>query len=149
LAGFGVINITSAPDTGVLRYVEQVRVHDLDSETSGRNFLPVAETMDVSQITSMSSPKGACPGDSGGPAFASNKTHELTLLGILSLGETGRFSPSSAAYCLGHAPGSISTVGNIFTDVRAYAAWISEIKDRFSTDKINRPSPVVSPAVAW
>jgi secreted trypsin-like serine protease len=67
------------------------------------------------------------PGDSGGPAFSVDTSGDLTVLGILSLGEAARFDGNTGfTRCLGHKSGGNSTEGNIYTDIRAYRQWIAQ-----------------------
>ncbi len=62
------------------------------------------------------SPKGACSGDSGGPAYSNNKG-VLTLMGVIVRGP-------------GDDGGGCSSSMNILTDVRAYHDWILEEIDK-------------------
>jgi secreted trypsin-like serine protease len=124
LAGYGVTSSTKLDDSGVLRYVDDVEVYAADDDTRARHFLAAATTLDVARILRGERPRGACPGDSGGPAFVHAKDG-LRLSGILSLGEGERAGPDSTmVLCLGHAPGGAPKVGNLYTDVRAYRDWI-------------------------
>ena len=132
LAGFGLIEVMNAPDTGVLRYVNEINVHPRDEQIKSRRFLAVANTVDVRYITRQNPARGACPGDSGGPAIVETN-NSFSVLGILSLGESGKFDRTAQiSYCLAHEPGKSSTPGNLYTDLRPYYNWISTASERFS-----------------
>lgn len=127
LAGYGITSAFNVDTSGVLRFVSDVLIHPLDEEYTQRLWLPVAQTMDVTKIDGPVAPKGACPGDSGGPALSFDQNGAMTVLGILSLGESSRYDDSTAfTRCLGHKATETSKIGNVYTDIRHYKSWIED-----------------------
>lgn len=96
LAGFGVSFNRNLNNTGVLRQVA----------TSMGNSAPKLKKFGVGQLG-----KGACAGDSGGPAFIKNND-AFELVGATSTGI------EILGTCIG--------VANNYTDVRYYKDWIEQ-----------------------
>lgn len=97
LAGYGVTLKRSKPDTGKLR---QVTVK-FKSSNSKRKAFSVGKFF-----------RGACAGDSGGPAYVKVGS-ELQLAGATSTGV------EIFGYCIG--------IHNNYTDVRQYSDWIAKV----------------------
>jgi secreted trypsin-like serine protease len=126
LAGFGITRSSNVGDTGVLRFVQGIKVFAQDSNDLSRSQIGIGETTSVTELAKGTLAKTACPGDSGGPAFVEN-SNDLRLLGILSLGESAKMDDNASfAYCGGHAANETPKISNIYTDVRAYKDWIQK-----------------------
>jgi hypothetical protein len=95
LAGFGVTTSRDNNDTGVLRQV------DVPNNGADAN---------IKRIQVGSFGRGACAGDSGGPAYAMENGH-LVVVGATSTGA------ELAGRCLG--------LLNFYTDARYYRDWIT------------------------
>jgi secreted trypsin-like serine protease len=98
LAGFGVPFSRSAGNTGTLRQVD-VRVSSVDAK--------------IARVSVGALFKGACAGDSGGPAYA-KEGNEWKLVGATSTGA------EILTACLG--------IVNNYTDVRQYKDWIAGVE---------------------
>lgn len=96
LAGYGLTDGVAKTGEGSLRYVE-VKIQQ-------GNFSKTEVLVDQSQG------KGACHGDSGGPAFVQEKDGKLSLFGITSRGYNDK--------------GDTCGVSAVYTNAIAQAAWV-------------------------
>lgn len=127
IAGYGITSKTLFDDGGLLRAVSGVRVHSENDDSRGRNWIVAGDTVPVDLLDKGSeAPRGACPGDSGGPAFT-GEGENLRVTGVMSLGELERLSETSSwGFCMGRPVGSEPKPGNYLTDVKPYLGWIKE-----------------------
>lgn len=126
LVGFGITRTTNIGDTTSLRWVDQITIHPETEETRARSWLYLSDTVLIDELASGTFARGACSGDSGGPAFFQEEG-SLKVAGILSLGEINTLSPGSPAYyCLAHSAEEESKPGNVYTKVSDYADWIAQ-----------------------
>ncbi len=98
LAGFGISKAASQKGHGILRWVE-VRIED-------------AHYSSTEILLDQTDRKGACHGDSGGPAFIQESSGELKLWGVTSRGVE---DPSDL--CIGQS---------VYTRIEPYLAWIEQ-----------------------
>jgi secreted trypsin-like serine protease len=126
-AGFGITKTSNISDTGILHWLESNILHAQTEDDTKRSWIEIGLTTDSAKIgKGLELAKGACPGDSGGPAFGKNDANNL-VAGILSLGESEKIAPdANFTFCGGHKPGTEPIKSNIYTDVRPYAEWIAE-----------------------
>ena len=96
LAGFGVTKSRNKNDTGTLREVE-TKFQSLDKKSQ--------------RLTVGAWGRGACAGDSGGPAYVKNGNNWF-VTGATSTG------PELFGRCIG--------VANNYTDIRYYTGWIAQ-----------------------
>lgn len=134
LAGYGITRTTNIADTTHLRWVDEVNVHVSSEEANARSWHLVGDTVGLDDLTSGEHARGACSGDSGGPAFV-DVGGELKVSGILSLGEINNISAGSPAYfCLAHKTGEESKPGNIYTKIGDYRDWLIEASSRLGAE---------------
>jgi secreted trypsin-like serine protease len=107
LAGFGVTNGQRQSGAGTL--------HSVDVTIADANFSETEVLLDQTQG------KGACHGDSGGPAFVRSKSGVLYLWGITSRGSS---DPSDT--CSGQS---------IYTKVSAFSKWIKSTAKSWRLDE--------------
>jgi secreted trypsin-like serine protease len=126
-AGFGISRSSNIGDTGVLRWISDNILHAQSEEDMVRKWIEVGLTSDAKKIgDGVETAKGACPGDSGGPAFIKGEKSGL-VTGILSLGESEKVSPdANFTFCDAHKPGTQPLKANVYTDIRSYQEWIQE-----------------------
>jgi secreted trypsin-like serine protease len=112
LAGYGTTgklqsnSSRTESDTGSLRFVRSAISEVFESGAVVKTGKLVA------------TPKGACPGDSGGPIYSTNESSNF-VFGVLSTGLVGSFDAD------GDGQPDLGCVGeNTYTDVRAYKTWI-------------------------
>lgn len=98
LAGYGYTDGTAKNGEGTLRYTT-VGVQDA-------SFSPTEVELDQSQG------KGACHGDSGGPAYIKGKNGKLALFGLTSRGEND--------------PKDDCSVSSVYTNILSYQDWLKE-----------------------
>jgi secreted trypsin-like serine protease len=126
-AGYGITKSSNISDTGVLNWIPENTLHPQTEEDVARSWFEVGLTADAAKIgQGLELAKGACPGDSGGPALV-KANDSVFVAGILSLGESEKVTPdANFTFCDAHKPGTEPLKSNVYTDIRNYGAWISE-----------------------
>ncbi len=122
LMGYGVnqMNSQGGSGAGVLRKVDAL----IDSPTFGKTEV----------LLDQRNGKGACHGDSGGPAFIRDQNGSLLLWGV-----TNRADPEDAADC---------SEGSVYTRITAYSSFINDAvrKLRGTNTFINRLASLFGPS---
>jgi hypothetical protein len=119
LAGYGISNASTQQGAGVLRKTTV----QVDNPRRGKSEM----------ILDQSHGRGACHGDSGGPAYF-QRSKKMVLAGV-----TNRSYPNSAADDCGHKV--------VYTKIAAYRPWIQTSEDRLNHQNGSQPATGGEPQV--